>query len=804
MSSDFKFALRQLARSPGFAAVAVLTLALGIGLSASSFSMANAFLLRDVPYPNPDQLLRVFVTSRQTQTGNHTPANALDLRDTVTSFSSLSIYNYDQFALGEPGQPAEQVQGLSVTADFFQTLGVQPKLGRAFVAGEDQPDKPHVVILTQRAWLRRYGGDQSIIGRKVRLNTEQYTVVGVLPDSFDAPLVWGLPEFVVPRTLVPDFRQQRTSSWMDLVGRLKPGVTPEQAQSELQTIAARFAQAHPKENAGLGLRTVRLHDSNMDNVSRSLLWLMTGISLTMLLIACANLASLQVARAFGRVREFAVRAALGGNRWQLMSPLLTESMILSALGGVGGLLVASWSNTIIGHQLLINNEPGYDVSIDSRVLAFAAFASILSGFAFGLAPAWLSARSPASEALKEGSRGSTGSRSHRRLKNALVVIEVALALALVGIAASFGFGTKSFLKRDVGWDVDGLFEGYITLPYNRYTNDDQVRTFHKALLDRLAVIPGVEHAVLTTGLPIYSLSGGLPLVIEGRAADAPGHEPTAEMARVSPEYFAALHIPLRQGAFFPAQITEKDPRVVVINESFAARFWPGENPIGRRVKLGDDDKWREVVGVVADVKMLVRFETPPSRLQAYVPLVQSPSHFLTIAARTKVAPDAVTKSVREAVAAVDSDMPVAQPGSLRSDIERNLGNLDLVTTNLAISAAMGLLIAGVGLFGVISQVMQQRTRDIGVRMALGAQESDIVRMILGEGLRLLAVAILIGVPAYYLLNTVLRQAMPEMRLPGLWLLAANLAVLSATMLIATYLPARRATRINPVDALRAE
>jgi predicted permease len=804
MFPDLKFALRQLAKSPGFATIAVLTLALGIGLSASSFSMANTFLLRDVPYPEAGRLMRIFGTSHDSQNRGHAPGNMLDIRDAASSFSAFAIYNNDLFTFGEPGQPVEQVNGLSATSNFFELLGVQPSLGRGFLPGEDQPDKPQVVILTHRAWIRRYAGDPGVIGRAVRINSLPYTIVGVLPTAFDAPLVWGPVEFIVPRTLVPEFRTQRTNSWMQAVARLKPGATIRQAQSELATIAARLEQDHPKENAGLGLRVVNLHDSNMDSVSRALLWLMTAISLTMLLIACANLASLQVARAFGRSREFAVRAALGGSRRQLMNPLIIESLALAFFGGIGGLLVALWSNDILGSLLVINNEPGYQIPLDGRVFAFAAFASLLSGVAFGLAPAWLASRTPAAEALKEGSRSSTSSRSHQRIKSALIVCELALALALVGVAASFGVGAKTFLRRHVGWDMDGVFNGNIAMPYNRYSEEAHQREFQRALLDRLAAIPGVGHAALATGLPLYSLGANTRLVIEGRPPEEPGHEPVAEVASVSPDYFATFNIPLKQGSGFSSSLTEKDPRVALVNESFGKRFWPGESPVGRRVRIGDDEKFSEIVGVVGDVKMMVRFDAPATRLQVYQPLVQSPGRYLGVALRSSLPPETLTKSVREAVAALDADLAVANPGSLRASVDHNLSNLNLIIINLGISAGMGLLIAGVGLFGVISQLTIQRTRDIGLRMALGAQSADIMRMILGEGLRLLAFGIGIGVPGYLALNMVLRRAMPELQLPGLWLLATNLVVLSATMLLACYLPALRATRVNPVVALRSE
>ncbi len=803
MNADLKFAFRQLAKSPGFTLTAALTLALGIGLSASSFSIANTFLLRDVPYPAPDRLVRVFGTSPQSQFLSFSPGYGLELADIARSFSSVCPYNADLYALGEPGQPAEQVLGLSVSANFLDVLGVQPFLGRGFTPGEDEPAKPAVAVLTYRSWVRRYASDPHVIGRTVRLNMQNYTVIGVLPASFDAPIVWGPIDYVLARTVYPGWRQNWKDSWLQIVGRLKPGVPIRQAQAELSTIAARFSQAHAKELTGVGMRVVALHDSNMDSVSRSLLWLMTGISLAMLLIACANLASLQVARAFGRNREFAIRAALGGTRRQLMAPLLLESLVLAIIGGIGGVFIANWSNRIIGSMLLINGEPGFAISLDGRVLAFTAFTSVLSGLAFGLAPAWLSSRSTAAEALKEGAR-STSSPSHQRLKSGLIVCELALAVVLVGVAAAFGFGARSFFHRDVGWNMDGLFTGSVVLPYTPYSDDTRNRTFQRALIDRLQAIPGVEHAVLCAGLPLYAVGGTQRLVVEGQPVEEPTRRPLTEVGLVSTEYFTALGIPVKQGSLFAPGLTEKDPDVAVINETFARRFWPGENPIGRRVRLGDSDRWIQVIGVVADIRMLVRLTSPETRLQMYRPLIQSPARYLTIALRSSVAPEMLTKSVRQAVAIVDADLPVAQPGSLRSSFERNLANLNMVIVNLGISAGMGLLIAAVGLFGVIAQLTAQRTRDIGVRIALGAGYGNIMWMVIGQGARLLLFAAILGAPGYYALTFLLHRAMPEMKLPGVWLLATNLLVIALTTLLACYVPARRAARINPVEALRTE
>ncbi len=803
--NSVRHALRSLLKSPGFTAIAVLMLALGIGLSAGSFSMANAFLLRNVPYPEPDRLVRFFVTSQQFDQGSFSPGNALAVRAAATSFSGLCIYNGDSYALGEPGQPAEQVQGMNVTANFFELLGVQPFLGRGFAPGDDAPDKPHVAVLSHRAWVRRYASDPSAVGRTVRLNSENYTIIGVLPTGFDAPLVWGPADFIIPQVIHPNFPTNFKDSWLQIVARLKPGVSSAQAGSELALIASQLVKDHPKENAGIGLRLVSLHDSNMDNVSRILLWLMTALSLTMLLIACANLASLQVARAFGRTREFALRSALGADRRQLMTPLLAESLLLALFGGIGSLFVASWSNDIIGHFLRINNEVGYDIPLDGRIFAFAAAASVLSGLAFGLAPAWLASRAPAAEALKEGSRGSTSGRSHNRLKNSLIVAELGLALALVGVASSFGIGARSFMRRQVGWEPSGLYCGYLSLPWNRYNDDDKCRIFQTALLPKLGAIPGVEHATICGDVPRFYLGGStLRLTIEGQPPVEHGHEPLTQTVSASPDYFATIKLNVKAGWTFSPSLTEKDPPVVLVNETFAKRFWPGQSAIGHRLRLGDDEKWSEIIGVVGDAKLLGRFETPETPLQVFRHYLQSPNHYIGLALRSSVAPETLTKSVRAAVASLDGDLPVVEAGDVLATMDRNFSNINLVIINLGVSAGMGLLIAGIGLFGVISQLTMQRTRDIGVRMALGATSGDVIRLIVGGGAKLLGIGLLIGIPGFFALNRLLRTAMPSMELPGLWLLLLDLSVLSAAMLLACYLPARRATKISPVEALRAE
>lgn len=802
--SNFRFSLRSLSKSPGFAIVSILTLGLGIALSTSAFSLANTFLLRTVPYRDSNRIVSIFRTTPQTRTAPQAPANALDVRAACTSYSSMAFYHGDAVSLAEPGQPAQQFFGLAASPSIFSVLGVQPFIGRSFAPEEDQPGKSKVVILTHRAWVRRFGSDPAVIGRPLRLDGDNYTIIGVLPDSFDAPLVWGQIEFVLPLTIEKHFLTLRNNAWFNTVARLKDGVTMAQAQSELNTVAARLAKDYPKDIGTDGLRVIDLAYASMDDVSRTILWLMVALSGMVLLIACANLASLQLARAFGRSREYALRSALGAGRAHLMAPLLVESLVLAIGGGGLGILMAGWSNDLIGRNLRIGNEPGFTIPIDGHVLLFSLLTALVSGLAFGLAPAWLASRTPASESLKEGSRGSTSGPSHQRLKAILIIGELAIALVLVGVASSFSVATNKFLHRDVGWNPDGLFIGNVAMPWNRYTDDAHCRNFSRRLLDRLSALPGVEHAALADSLPVFSYNERRNLVAEGKARVPRGQEPLAQTASVSPGFFAALQIPLQQGRLFASSLKADDPPEVVVNAALARQMWPDENPVGKRLRFADNDQWLEVVGVVGEARMAVNLSELDTHLQAYRPLLQDPKHYLAIILRTPMAPDALAPAVRKIVAGLDADMPVAQPGSLRTTIELGLANLNLVAANLATFAFMGLLISALGLYGVISQLTALRTRDIGVRMALGAQYGDILGLILREGALLLAIGLVLGIPGAFGANWMLQHTMPEMPMPGWWLLAVNLVALSAVAFIACWLPASRAARTDPVVALRAE
>ncbi len=799
-------ALRQLAKSPGFTAVAVLILALGIGFSTSSFSVANFLLLRNLPYPEPDRLVRIFATASNTQNGGHAPGNAFDLRDTATSYTGVAFYNPDRLTLAHTDGPAEQVFVTIVSTNFFDVIGSRFLLGRGFAADEDQDGKANVTVLPYATWARRFGSDPAILGRTVRFDTRTFIVIGVLPPTFDAPFVWGgAVEFFCPRFTYPGMRTQRDGArMMQAFGRLKPGVSVSAAQTELDTIARQLALAYPKDNAGRGLRLTSLHDSNMNGFTRTVVWLGTGLSVAMMLIACANLASLQMARALGRHRDFAVRAALGGNRWQLMTPLLAEGLLIALMGGAAGLLVAAWSNDIVGRYLDLGSGPILNLPLDARVLGFALLSALLSGLAFSLLPAWLSARASAADALKENARGSTAGRNQHRWKGLLIVGQLAIAFALVGIAASFGLGFKTFYQRDLGWQINGLFSGRIVLSPTHYSTLPEQNAFTTTLLERLNALPGVESSALCGDLPMFSSGNAQTIAVEGRPADQPGREPIAFNNSVSSGYFATTKIPLKQGTDFAPGLKASDPAVVIVNESFARQFWPGANPIGRRIRIGSADTWHEIVGVVGDVQVAAQTTPPASRLQVYRPQVQTGNRYLGLVLRSSVAPDALLKTLRTTVASLDGNLAVSGAGTVTSQLERAFASNDLIIVNFSISAGMGLLIAAIGLSGVISQLAQQRRRDIGIRLALGATAAHILQLMLGEGLKLLVVGLLCGVAVYYGLNRVLTSAMPEVNFPGLWLLGLNLTVLSVVMLVACYLPARRATKVDPMTALRAE
>ncbi|HVU34256.1 MAG TPA: ABC transporter permease [Opitutaceae bacterium] len=802
MPTNLRFALRSLAKSPGFTAIALVTLALGIGANTSMFSVLNALLFR-TPYPDDTRLVRIYRTSPQSQTWPHSPPNFLDLRAQNTVFERVAAVGWTSFNLAEPGQPAELLRGLNVSADFFPILGVQPELGRFFTADEDRPGKNNVILISHAIWLQRFAGSPDVLGRHLRINGETVTVIGVMPERFDYPNAWTRIDAWRPIAFSDEARRERGNNYLAEVARLKPGVTLAQAQAEVSAIAARLAAEYPGQNGKTGLRLVPLARS--DEFGARLTWFIAGLAGFVLLIACANLANLQFARHAARAREHAIRAALGASRARLIGGVLVESLLLSLTGGALGLLVAVWCNDAIGRRFLVYSPDGLNVPVDVRVLAFAVIVSAATGLAFGVLPAWFSSRADVTDALKQGGRGTTSGRATHRLRHALIVAEVALALVLLAGAGVMLHGLNRLLQRDQGWRPDGLVTGYINLQGHNYATDDQKRTFYDRLQAKLATIPGIDRAGFGSSLPTWNFGMSTSVMVEGRPRPAPGAEPLTEEASVSPGYFAAIGLPLVAGRDFTAEDRAGKPAVTIINETMARTFWPGENPIGKRIGNPDPTKpdWREVVGVVRDagpVGFIFQVET---RFQEYRPLAQEPTA-LALALRTSLAPSVLAPAVRRAVAEIDPDQPVAHIEPVLHEVSDRVSGPRLAGDLLAGFAVLGLLLAGLGIYGVISGFVVQRTNEFGIRLALGAQVNDILRLVLGRGLRLALLGSVIGLAGAWSVVRLLAAIAPGLPPADFVTIGTVTVTLLAIAAFACWLPARRATKVDPMVALRAE
>ena len=801
MIQSLRHALRQLARSPAFTGVSVVMLALGIGMSTSTFSVTNSALLSSMPFPDSDRLYRIFSTSLQSQMMEHAPGNFLDIRSAkLESFSSIVGFVPHNSNVAEPGQPPEQQFGLIVTANFLTTLGVQPSLGRGFAPDEDQPGKGAVVILTDSFWRHRFGADPKIIGRTLRIGIDSFTVIGILPPVFDKTLLWYGCAFLQPLTVYSQWEPQRKDKWVSIFGRLRPGATLRSAQAELAILAARLDHDYAADNGLDGLRATGLSSSYIDDGSRKLSWLVVGLAALVLVIACSNLAGVQVARAFGRSHEFAIRSALGAGRLDLMAPLLVESILLTAAGGGLGMLFAHWANHLVSHFYIGN----FEILIDRRVLLFASLACLATALTFGFAPAWFASRVSTGDALKESSRGSTSSRFQRRLKFSLIVGQLALALVLVSAALSFSVAVRAFLRRDLGWRPERLVTGIVNIPYTIFKEDEKKPLIVREMMEHLGRIPGVSRVSIASGVPIYGYENTKKVIAEGAAPIPTGQEPAAYITGVDSGFFATMSIPLKSGSLLPENPKAGDPPVIVINESMARRYWPGQSAIGKRVRFTDKEGWHEVIGVVGDISIATNFDAPPTRMQVYWGLQEEGGIWYNFMLKSTLPAETLVQPIRRAIGEINPDLLVSSIGGVPQMLESMLAGNNLMIITLGSFAFIGLLIALIGLYGVVSQLTQQRIREIGIRMALGADYRSVVTMILSQGAVLIACGLAGGLAGSYAVSAVYRQTMPELRLPGADLQVGIAARLCAAGLVACYFPARRAGRVNPVDALRAE
>lgn len=801
-----KHALRSLARTPGFSAIALLTLALGIGANTTSFSVLNALLLHTPPYPDPDALVRVFRTTPNGQGGQHSPANFLDYRAQNTVFTHLAAIRSTDFNVGEPGQPADRLRGLLVTADFFPLLRASAVLGRTFTAEEDRPGNDAVVILSHATWLQRYGADPDILGRTLRLDGTPVTVVGVMPAGFDDPLLFGEVAAWRPLALPDVSVADRENTYLTVIARLKADTSLAAAQAGLTAVCNRLALMYPATNQNRGVRLVSLGASVQDNAGRNIPLLVLGLAGFVLLIACANLANLQFARNAARGREHAIRAALGASRTQLIGLVLAESLILSLLGGALGLVLALWSNDLVGRSFSLGDNLHLDIPLDLRVLGFTLVVSILTGIGFGLLPAWLAARANVADALKQGSRGATATRSQHRVRHALIVTEIALALVLLTGAAFFVRGLHRITQRDPGWRTENLLTAYISLRGPNTGTPTARDAFYRRLQDRLASIAGVERVAIGSSLPTFGLNIGNSFVVEGQPVPEPGRSPRASVAAVLPGYFDALGIRLLAGRDFAPTDAADKPFVVVINETMARQLWPGQNPIGKRIGGATPfmENPREVIGVVRDVRPIGNLANTDGQFQFYRALTQWNQNFATLALRTHLPPEALAPELRRAIAEIDPDQAIYRIDTVRHEAARNLRAIDAAGYALLGFAIIGVLLAALGIYSVISNSVVQRTSEIGIRMALGAQLRDILALILGQGVKLICLGTAFGLVGAFSLTHLLRAISPEMAAPAPLLTVAITALLVSIALIASYVPARRATKVTPITALRAE
>jgi predicted permease len=809
---DIRFALRMTRKNPGFTAIAILTLALGVGANTAIFSVVNTVLLQPMPYKQADRLVTIWGENkaRGYDVDLVSYPDYLDWKSQNRVFESMGASTDEMFTMTGAGEPAALI-GYQFSPDFFDVLGVPPLLGRTFARDEDQPGKNRVVVLNYRLWKTRLGGDAGILGKGITLDGQSYTVIGVMPKSFQYP---PSVEVWTPLVIDPAYAKDRGIRWLRVMARRKPGATFDQARVAMKTIAARLRSAYPATNKDYDVTVETLRHLTSGDVRPALLVLLCSVGLV-LLIACANVANLLLARAVARHSEIAIRAALGASQLRMIRQFLTESFLLALAAGALGLLIAySGAHALVAmFPATISNLsiPRVDaIPIDRWVWGFALLASLLAGIVFGLAPALEACRQSPSESLKESGRTGAGGAHGKRLRNVFVIAEMALSLALLTAA---GLVIQSFfhlVRADLGFSADHVLSLRVLLPDYKYKSGEQRVAFSNEALSRIHSLPGVKAAGTVTFLPLSGWWGTREVSVAGRAADPMNKNPRPVWSSVSPNYFRAMNIPLLEGRYFSAQDNASNADVVILSAGLARRLWPNDDPIGRQVSVGEFSKPRQVVGVVGDVYQLGLGVQPggsyasDAKSEIYLPYDQWPSHLLCFTIRTAGDPLSIAKTVQSEIWAVDKEQAVSFVESMEQLASETVVLERASAILLGFFAGLALLLASIGVYGVISYSASSRTHEIGIRIALGAGATDVLRLVISEGLALTAAGVAMGILGAFGLTRFLSSLLYGVRSSDPATFVVVPIVLVGVALAACYIPARRAMRVDPMVALRYE
>jgi predicted permease len=814
LARDLRIGLRQLGRSPGFTVVAILTLALGIGANTAIFSVIDAVLLQPLPYQDPDRLVLVWEKDDQQPDHHNTvaPPNFLDWQSQNDSFSGMSAIADERDNLTGGGQPQQVVVQL-VSANFFSVLGVNPILGSVFASENEQKGKEDVVVLSYAFWKERFGADPGIVGKTLDLNGHSQTVIGVAPEKFDwfikqGSLTTSRPQLWAPFVFTEAFHNRKDfGRFLTVVARMKPKVTRSQAQTQMDTIATRLVQQYPDFNAHWGVTLVPVRDQISGDLRPALLILFAAVGFV-LLIACANVSSLLLTRATGREREMAVRAAIGASRWRIARQLLTESALLALIGGGIGVTLAVWGTNALLAASPENLLDLRSIRIDLRVLAFAGGATLLAAFLFGFLPSYMSAHSKISETLKEGGRGTSTGRHRRVLRSAFVVSQMALALVLL---VGSGLMIRSFvglLGVDPGMDTRNLLTFTVALPGSKYSTDEKALVFFQQLLLRLARLPGVRSVTMDSCPPLSGLGSATAVHIIGQPSRGLNDLPDAAVRVVGPEYFRTMGIALRSGREFNSQELAEMHHVVIINEAFVDKYLQGANPLGQKVVIymksleESGNPLSEIIGVVGNVR-LMGLDTP-AEPTVYWPHPELVDTRMTMLVRTANDPLALVNSARSEVLQLDQEQPISNVATMEQLLASSLSRSRFTTLLLGLFAAIALVLATVGIYGVIAYMVTQRTQEIGMRVALGARPSDVLRLVLGQGTRLTLLGVAIGIIAAFLLTRLMTSLLFGISATDPLTFVGVAVLLIFVALTACYIPARRAVRVDPIVALRYE